>query len=436
MKGESGGSWVRVEALGERAGELVRVRGWLYKRRSSGKLHFLQVRDGTGIVQCLVSRADVDEDVFERAGSLGQESSLELSGQVHADARAPGGVEIHVRDLSVFQNVEGYPITPKEHGVAFLLEQRHLWLRSRRPQAVLRIRAQVEQACHEHLEGQGFLRLDTPILTPAACEGTTTLFETDYFGEKAYLTQSGQLYAEAGCLAFGRVYCFGPTFRAEKSKTRRHLMEFWMIEPEAAFLDLDGNIALAEGLICAIVERVLERCREDLDRLERDVAPLETLQRPFPRLSYDEALARLAREGLALKHGEDLGGDEETVLSQGFDRPLVIHRYPRALKPFYMKSDPESPARVLNMDILAPEGYGEIVGGSVREEDLATLDARMREKGVDPAPLEWYRDLRRYGSVPHAGFGLGLERTLTWICGLHHLRETIPFPRLMGRLHP
>jgi asparaginyl-tRNA synthetase len=384
----------------------------------------------------VVSRTDVAPELFEEAGSLGQESSLELCGTVRADRRAPGGFELLADDLRVIQNVEGYPITPKEHGVAFLLENRHLWLRSRRPHAILRIRAEVERTCHEFLDSEGFLRLDTPVLTPAACEGTTTLFETDYFGEKAYLTQSGQLYSEAGCQAFGRVYCFGPTFRAEKSKTRRHLMEFWMVEPEAAFLDLEGNIELAEGLICSLVERVLERCRPELAVLERDLARLEAIQRPFPRLTYAEAAERLREAGLPVETGDDFGGDEETVLSQGFDRPLVIHRYPRSLKPFYMKRDPEDPSLVLNMDILAPEGYGEIVGGSVREECIDALDEQMREKEVDPEPVGWYRDLRRYGSVPHAGFGLGLERTLTWICGLHHLRETIPFPRLMGRLHP
>ncbi|TDJ09368.1 MAG: asparagine--tRNA ligase [Deltaproteobacteria bacterium] len=426
----------RIELLGEHEGRRVRLQGWLYNRRSSSKLHFLQVRDGTGIVQCVVARADVRPEVFQQAGELGQESSLKLCGTVQADRRAPGGFELLLDDLEVLQNVDGYPISPKEHGVAFLLEHRHLRLRSRRPHAVLRIRAELERACHDFLDAQGFLRLDTPILTPAACEGSTTLFETDYFGQKAFLTQSGQLYSEAGCQAFGRVYCFGPTFRAEKSKTRRHLMEFWMVEPEAAFLDLEGDIELAEGLVCALLERVLERCRPELETLERELAPLEAIARPFPRLTYAEAVQRLRKAGLAVEFGDDFGGDEETALSQGFERPLVIHRYPASLKPFYMKCDPEDPSVVLNMDILAPQGYGEIIGGSVREEQLDVLDAQMREKGVDFGPLEWYRDLRRYGSVPHAGFGLGLERTLTWICGLHHLRETIPFPRMLGRLHP
>jgi asparaginyl-tRNA synthetase len=426
----------RVVALPRHIDQRVRLRGWLYNRRSSKKLHFLELRDGTGIVQCVAARADLGDETFERAGACGQESSLEILGRVSADPRARGGVELHVDDVSVIQDAVDYPITPKEHGVAFLLEHRHLWLRSRRPHAILRIRSEVEAAIHDFLHDAGYLRLDTPILTPAACEGTTTLFETDYFEQKAYLAQSGQLYAEAGCQAFGRVYSFGPTFRAEKSKTRRHLMEFWMIEPEAAFLDHEGNIALAEGLITACVGRVLERCRGDLEVLERDPGPLEAVHAPFPRLSYSEAIARLAAAGQALAHGQDFGADEETLLASQFDQPLVIDRYPSAIKPFYMKADPDNPDLVLNMDVLAPEGYGEIVGGSVREDDLATLDAQMREKQIDPGPIEWYRDLRRYGSVPHAGFGLGLERTLAWICGVHHLRETIPFPRLMGRLHP
>ena len=427
---------VTIDALGAHVGERVRIQGWLYNRRSSKKLHFLEVRDGTGLVQCVVSKSDVGEELFERAGTCGQESSLEIHGEVTRDPRAKGGCELQAEGLEVLQNAQDYPITPKEHGVAFLLEHRHLWLRSRRPHAILRVRAEVEQEIHTYLHGEGYLRLDTPILTPAACEGTTTLFETNYFDQKAYLAQSGQLYAEAGCQAFGKVYTFGPTFRAEKSKTRRHLMEFWMIEPEAAFLDHEGNIALAEGLICAVVRRVLERCRPELETLQRDPGPLEAVRAPFPRLSYDEAIDRLREADIAVERGEDFGGDEETVLARQFERPLVIDRYPASIKPFYMKRDPEDPAVALNMDVLAPEGYGEIVGGSVREDDLDALDAHIAEKGVDPEPLEWYRDLRRYGSVPHAGFGLGLERTLAWLCGVQHLRETIPFPRLMGRLHP
>jgi asparaginyl-tRNA synthetase len=357
-------------------------------------------------------------------------------GTVRADSRAPLGFELHASGLRVLQSCEDYPITPKEHGVAFLLEHRHLWLRSRRPHAILRIRAEVERSCHEFLDSEGYLRLDSPILTPAACEGTTTLFETDYFGEPAYLTQSGQLYQEAGCMAFGRVYSFGPTFRAEKSKTRRHLMEFWMVEPEAAFLDHEGNIRLAEGLVCAIVERVLERCRVELRVLERDTGPLEAIAAPFPRITYQEAVERLRSQGHTVEPGGDLGADEETALSEAFERPVVIDRYPSSLKPFYMKRDPEDPSVTLNMDILAPEGYGEIVGGSVREEGLDALSAQIEEKKVPAGPLDWYLDLRRYGAVPHAGFGLGIERVVAWVCGLHHVRETIPFPRLLGRFKP
>ena len=426
----------RIEELAAHVGKRVRLRGWLYAARSSGKVQFLRVRDGTGIVQCVVGRDDVEAKVFEEIGGLGQESALEVTGSVRADARAPGGFELQVDSVGVLQNAENYPITPKDHGVAFLLERRHLWLRSRRPHATLRIRAVIEKACHDYLESEGYLRMDAPILTPAACEGTTTLFETEYFGESAYLTQSGQLYSEAGCQAFGRVYCFGPTFRAEKSKTRRHLMEFWMVEPEAAFLDLDGDIRLAEGLICGVIEQVLDRCGPELQTLERDPAPLERVRPPFPRITYDEAVDLLESKGCDVTRGEDFGGDEETVISEAFERPVVIHHYPSAIKPFYMKRDPSDPARVLNMDIVAPQGYGEIVGGSVREEDLESLDAQMREKGVPPGDLEWYRDLRRFGTVPHAGFGMGLERVVAWICGLQHVRETIPFPRLLGRLRP
>jgi asparaginyl-tRNA synthetase len=426
----------RIDALAPHAGKRVRLQGWLYHRRSSKSLHFLQVRDGSGIVQCVTALADVGAETFETAGKIGQESSLEVTGTVRADARAPGGFELNVDGLAVLQDVPDYPIAPKDHGVAFLLERRHLWLRSRRPHAILRIRARAQRAACEYLDAQGYLRVDTPILTPAACEGSTTLFETPYFEEKAFLAQSGQLYSEASAAAFGRVYCFGPTFRAEKSKTRRHLMEFWMLEPEAAFLDHEGNIGLAEGVICAIVQAVLEHCRPELEVLERNVAPLEAIQRPVPRMTYEQAVAHLQQSGLNVQFGDDFGGDEETALASKYDRPLVIERYPTSLKPFYMKPDPTNPKVVLNMDVIAPEGYGEIVGGSTREDDLAALESHMREKGIDPTPLDWYRELRQFGSVPHSGFGLGLERTLAWICGVHHLRETIAFPRLMGRLHP
>jgi len=427
---------VRIDTLAKHVGERVTLEGWLYNKRSSKKIHFLEVRDGTGIVQCVLASSDVDAAAFESAGTAGQESSLRVTGTVRAEPRAKGGHEIHADGFELIQNAVDYPITPKEHGVAFLLEQRHLWLRSRRTHAILRVRAELQRAIADYFDAEGYMRLDTPILTPAACEGTTTLFETDYFEEKAYLAQSGQLYGEAGAMAFGRIYTFGPTFRAEKSKTRRHLMEFWMIEPEAAFLDHEGNIALAEGLICAMVQRALERCRPELQILERDTSKLEAIVRPFPRLGYTQAVEQLRSQGFEVAHGDDFGAEHETALASTYDRPLVVDRYPASLKPFYMKKDPANPSLVLNMDLLAPEGYGEIVGGSVREEDPGVLDQQIADKGVDPAPLEWYRELRRYGTVPHAGFGLGLERSIAWICGLDHLREAIPFPRLMGRLHP
>ncbi len=426
-----------VSHLKEHLGESVEIRGWLYNRRSSGKIHFLQIRDGTGILQCIAVAKAFDPELFQQMGALPYESAVMVQGTARADDRAPGGVELEVTSLTVVSEAEEYPISKKDHGPDFLLSHRHLWLRSRRQTALMRIRDEVIRAIRDFLCDREFVCVDAPVFTPAACEGTTTLFEVDYFeGSKAYLTQSGQLYLEAGCQAFGRVYCFGPTFRAEKSKTRRHLMEFWMVEPEAAFLDLDGDIRLAEGLICAIVDRVLDRCGSDLDTLERDRGSLEAMRAPFQRISYAEAVDLLRSKGLALEHGEDFGGDEETAISESFEGPVVVHRYPTEIKPFYMKRDPKDPDVVLNMDILAPQGYGEIVGGSVREDDLGRLDRQMSEAGLDPAPMEWYRDLRRYGAVPHAGFGLGIERVVTWLCGLHHLRETIPFPRLLGRLRP
>ena len=427
---------VPVSEVHAHEGNEVRLRGWLYNKRSSGKLHFLQLRDGSGIIQCVMFKGDFPEEVFAEADHLPQESSIEITGTVRADARSPLGFEIAARDLRIVHRAAEYPIGPKEHGTAFLMDHRHLWIRSSRQQAILRIRATLVSAARRFFDDRGFLGLDAPIFTPAACEGTSTLFETDYFGEKAYLTQSGQLYMEAGAMAFGKVYCFGPTFRAEKSKTRRHLTEFWMIEPEVAWNDLTANMDLAEAFVAHLVAEVLARHREDLGRLERDVAPLERCVPPFPRIAYTEALARLAGEGVEVPFGEDFGGDEETVLSKQFDRPVLVHRYPIRCKAFYMKRDPEDERLALCVDMLAPEGYGEIVGGGQREDDLEKLESRIREHGLPPEAFSWYLDLRRYGSVPHAGFGLGIERTLTWICGLHHVRETIPFPRLMGRLTP
>jgi len=428
---------VRVEEIGDHAGETVTLRGWVAGRRSSGKIHFLQVRDGSGTIQCVMGRNDVSPDVFARADHLSQETAVEVTGSVRADARAPIGYELGVSDLRVLHApATEYPITPKEHGTAFLLEHRHLWLRSNRQHAVLRIRAEVVRASREYLDGHGFLGFDAPILTPAACEGTTTLFPVEYFGETAYLTQSGQLYAEAGALAFGKVYVFGPTFRAEKSKTRRHLTEFWMVEPEMAFATLDENMALAEDFLVHIVTRVLERRRHELAVLERDVTVLERIQKPFPRLTYGEAIELLRGKGMDIAWGDDLGAEAETALSQQFDRPVMVHRYPLAAKAFYMKADPDDPRCALCVDVLAPEGYGEIIGGGQREDDLATLEARIVEHGLPGEAFDWYLDLRRFGSVPHAGFGMGIERCVAWLCGLHHVRETIPFPRMLERLRP
>jgi len=427
---------VAVIEVASHNGEEVRLRGWLYNKRSSGKLHFLQLRDGTGIIQCVVFKGDVPEEVFLRADHLPQESSIVVTGTVREDKRSPLGFELGVTDLEIVQEAREYPIGPKEHGVAFLMDHRHLWLRSSRQQAILRVRATLISAARQFFDNRDFVLLDAPIFSPAACEGTTTLFETDYFGERAYLTQSGQLYMEAGAMAFGKVYCFGPTFRAEKSKTRRHLTEFWMIEPEVAWNDLDANMDLAEDFVVHLVAKVLEKHEKELVLLERDIAALERCAAPFPRISYEEALERLAKEGTKVPFGEDFGADEETVLSKQFDRPVLIHRYPAACKAFYMKRDPEDARLALCVDMLAPEGYGEIIGGGQREDDIAELEARLREHALPAEAFAWYLDLRRYGSVPHAGFGLGIERTLAWICGLHHVRETIPFPRLMGRLSP
>ncbi|HLJ60434.1 MAG TPA: asparagine--tRNA ligase [bacterium] len=425
-----------IGRIGEYVGEDVEIRGWVYNLRSSGALRFLLVRDGSGILQAVAVRAELPADVFEAVGALTQESAVIVEGLVREDKRAPGGYEMALRRLQVVHVAEPYPITPKEHGVEFLMDHRHLWLRSQRQWAIMRIRAEVERAMCDHLDELGYLRMDTPILTPSACEGTTTLFETPYFERRAYLTQSGQLYNEATAAAFGRVYCFGPTFRAEKSKTRRHLTEFWMLEPEAAYLDLDGYMDLAEGLVTAVVRRVLERRRRELELVQRDPAALEAVRPPFPRITYDEAVERLRAQGAAITWGEDFGGDEETVLSRQFDRPVFVHRYPARCKAFYMQPDPQRPEVVLGADLLAPEGYGEIVGGGERIHDHALLARRLDEMKLPREEYQWYLDVRRYGAVPHSGFGIGIERTVTWICGLEHVRETIPFPRLINRLYP
>ena len=427
---------IYISEVSQHEGAEVLVEGWLYNKRSSGKLHFLQLRDGTGVIQGVVFKGDVSPEVFEQSDQLVQESSVRVTGTVRADKRSEIGFEIGVSDVEIVQLADAYPITPKEHGTAFLMDHRHLWLRSSRQHAILRVRSEIVKACRDFYDGREFVLVDAPVFTPSACEGTTTLFETDYFDQKAYLTQSGQLYMEAAAMALGKVYCFGPTFRAEKSKTRRHLTEFWMIEPEVAYMDLDGDMVLAEDFVSYVVQRVLETRRQELEYLERDLAPLERVVKPFPRISYTEAVDVLKAEGIDHTWGDDFGGDEETVLAGKFDRPVIVHRYPAACKAFYMKGDPDDARLALCMDVLAPEGYGEIIGGGQREDDLSVLERKLAEHGLEEAPFQWYLDLRRYGSVPHAGFGLGIERTVGWICGLPHVRETIPFPRLLQRLYP
>ena len=427
---------VYISDISRHEGQEVLLKGWLYQKRSSGKLHFLQVRDGTGVIQCVVFKGEVPEEVFERANRVTQESSVFVRGTVRADERSSIGYELGVNSLEIIQLAQYYPITPKEHGTAFLMDHRHLWLRSSRQHAIIRVRSEIIQACRDYLNDTGFILVDAPIFTPAACEGTTTLFETDYFDEKAFLTQSGQLYMEAAAMAFGKVYCFGPTFRAEKSKTRRHLTEFWMIEPEVAYMDLEGDMHLAEDLIAFVVGRVLERRMPELEGLGRDLSKLKNLKTPFPRISYTEAVDILKDKGVEFDWGNDFGGDEETILADSFDQPVLIHRYPTACKAFYMKQDSKNPDVALCVDMLAPEGYGEIIGGGQREDSLDILETKLDAHDLPKSAFAWYLDLRRYGSVPHAGFGLGIERTVSWICGLKHVRETIPFPRMLQRLYP
>jgi asparaginyl-tRNA synthetase len=494
-----------ISQFADRIGHTARVQGWLTTKRSSKNLYFLVLRDGTGLLQCVVSRDTVSDGAWETCAAVTQESALELTGEIKKDERQFGGVELQVSGIRQISLAESYPITKKEHGIEFLMNHRHLWLRSNRQWAILRIRNRVSMAIHDFFQSRGFLQLDAPIFTGNAVEGTTTLFETDYFGETAYLTQSGQLHGEAMALAFGKIYTFGPTFRAEKSKTRRHLTEFWMIEPEMAFYDLEMNIELAEDFLVHVTQDVLQNCSVELQTLERDTSVLENVRRPFPRLSYSDAVDLLrsrksldllekrendlvmeqrdlqkeleesqARYGQAKKYvkrqldarmidihtrlgdieeelrnlpqwtqsattfewGSDFGGSDETILTWHFDRPLVVHRFPAEIKAFYMKRDPEDDNLALGMDILAPEGYGEIIGGGERATDIQFLERQLDKHGLPPEAFDWYLDLRRYGSVPHAGFGLGLERTVGWLCGLDHIREAIPFPRLMGRLHP
>ncbi|MGD8736636.1 MAG: asparagine--tRNA ligase [Anaerolineae bacterium] len=444
---------VTIEQLADHVGETVTIKGWLYAKTGKGRLQFLQVRDGTGIVQCVVFKKEVAPQVFEAARDLTQESSIIITGAARADDRAPGipgGLEIGVSELEVVQLVtDEYPITPKEHGVDFLMQNRHLWLRSSRQWATLRVRATIIKAIKDWLDSHGFIQMDTPLLTPAACEGTTTLFETDYHGAPAYLSQSGQLYNEANIMAFGRVYCFGPAFRAEKSKTRRHLQELWMVEPEAAYVDMWDNMEIQEQFVSYVVQTVLQQRSSELELLGRDLSHLQKIEPPFPRITYDEAVEMIneaAEAGLrippndepvpAIAWGEDCGAPHETFVAEQFDRPVFVHHYPTEVKAFYMAQEPDRPEVCRSSDLLAPEGYGEIIGGGERSGDLAFLEAQIERHDLPREAYEWYLDLRRYGSVPHSGFGLGIERTVMWICGLQHIRETIPFPRLLGRMYP
>ena len=428
---------VYIEDIGKHEGEDVTIKGWLHNRRSSGKIHFLILRDGTGFIQAVMSKAAVGEESFRAADHLSQETSVVVAGTARADTRAPSGYEIDVKSLEIVGSSHDYPITPKEHGVDYLLDRRHLWIRSERQQAILRVRHEIINAVRDFFNGRGFILADTPIFTPAACEGTTTLFPVQYFEDTtAYLTQSGQLYNEANAMALGKVYCFGPTFRAEKSKTRRHLTEFWMVEPEMAWADLNDVMNLAEDLVVSIVGRVLDKRRRELTVLERDLSKLESIQKPFPRISYDEAVKKLQAGGLPIEWGGDFGGPDETALSEAFDRPVMIDRYPAAVKAFYMKPDPDRPELALGVDVLAPEGYGEIIGGGERLADLDLLIERIKAHGLPQEAFEWYLDLRRYGTVPHGGFGMGIERVVAWICKLEHVRETIPYPRMLNRLYP
>jgi asparaginyl-tRNA synthetase len=428
---------VYIEDIARYTGQAVTLRGWLHNRRSSGKIHFLTLRDGTGFIQCVMSKAAVGDDAFARADHLSQESAITITGTARADARAPGGFELDVSHLDVVSEAQNYPITPKEHGVDYLMDRRHLWIRAPRQQAILRVRHEVISAVRDFFNDRGFILADTPIFTPAACEGTTTLFPVQYFDdETAYLTQSGQLYNEANAMALGRTYCFGPTFRAEKSKTRRHLTEFWMVEPEVAYATLDDVMDLAEGLVVYVVGRVLERRQKELKVLERDTSKLERVQAPFPRISYDEAAEMLKKKGLPFEWGGDFGAPDETAISEEFDRPVCVHRYPSAIKAFYMKPDPLRPDVALCVDVLAPEGYGEIIGGGQRIDDYDLLVERIKAHNLPQEAFEWYLDLRRYGSVPHGGFGMGIERVVTWICGIDHLREAIPYPRMLYRIYP
>jgi asparaginyl-tRNA synthetase len=425
-----------IDQIGAHVGEQVQLKGWLYSQRSSGKIAFPQLRDGSGTIQCVAKRTVLGDESFDALKRLGQESSLSITGTVVADERAKSGFELQVTAVEIHHNAQGYPITKKEHGPAFLQDQRHLWIRSNRQQAILRIRHLCVRAIRDYFDDRGYLLFDSPMFTPNPCEGTSTLFETEYFGQTAYLSQSGQLYQEAGAIAFGKTYCFGPTFRAEKSSTRRHLTEFWMVEPEVAYAELDDVMDLAEDFLVEVVAYVVAKGRQHLETLERDISKLDNVVKPFPRISYDEACAQLSEIGVPVDPDDDFGSPHETALTQQYDRPIMVHRYPAAVKAFYMKNDPEQPTRSLCVDVLAPEGYGEIIGGAEREDDADTLIGKIEAHGLQQESFEWYLDLRRYGTVPHGGFGLGLERLVCWISGIHHIRESIPFPRTIDRLTP
>jgi asparaginyl-tRNA synthetase len=428
--------WVYIEDIAAHDGQDVEIRGWVYNKRSSGKVRFLLVRDGTGLLQATAFSADKDAPLFKEFDRLTQESSVIVRGKVRGEKRAPGGFELAMEEIEIVQISAEYPITLKEHSTPFLMEHRHLWLRSSRQHAILRVRAEVVKAIRDFFDDRGFRLMDTPILTPSACEGTTTLFETEYFDQKAYLSQSGQLYNEATAMAFGKVYCFGPTFRAEKSKTRRHLIEFWMVEPEVAFATLQDIIGLGEDLILFIMERVLTRRRLELETLERDPKPLEAIGKPFPRLTYSEAVPVLREKGSTIEWGGDFGAPEETIISELYTSPVCVTHFPTAIKAFYMQPAAENPDVVLGVDFLASEGYGEVIGGGQRIHDLDLLERRLAEHDLPREAYAWYLDLRRYGSVPHSGFGMGIERMVSWICGIKHIRETIPFPRLLYRIYP
>jgi len=428
--------WAYIEDIAGFKDQEVEIRGWVYNKRSGGKIRFLLIRDGTGLIQGTIYSPDKNNPLFQKFDQLTQESSIIVRGVIKEDKRAPGGYELGISDLEIVQIAPEYPITPKEHGIPFLMEHRHLWLRSKKQRAVLQIRAELIKAIRDFFDSRGFRNMDTPILTPSACEGTTTLFETEYFDQKAYLSQSGQLYNEATAMAFGKVYCFGPTFRAEKSKTRKHLIEFWMVEPEVAFATLQEITELAEDLIVSIVSRILETRRTELTILERETAPLERVKKPFRRIKYGEILPDLKEKGSKIEWGDDFGAPEETILSEIYDSPVCVTHFPAQIKAFYMQPDEENPDEVLGVDVFASEGYGELIGGGQRIHDLALLEKRLKEHNLPRDAYEWYMDLRKYGSVPHSGFGLGLERALSWICKIKHIREAIPFPRLLHKIYP